>query len=116
MAAYSGSNVAQRESVALLVYSEARRQHFIVTSLASRLVSATNAWIAQIEHARSPEFVSSCACSPTAQLVRIEPQSGDLQFSHAVGRDVFDSEVREGRGWRARLLRVPACHAGMHAR
>jgi hypothetical protein len=40
--------------------------------------------------------------SAKASLIRIDPQSGLLKFSHAVGRDIFESEVGACQGQQQR--------------
>ncbi len=47
--------------------------------------------------------------SAKAQLIRVDPQSGALSFNHAVGRDIFDSEV--GAAYVSMILTLP-CRLG----
>jgi len=45
-------------------------------------------------HSSSLYYMAVCTCSNKAQLIRIDPASGQLKWDQSIGRDTFASEVR----------------------
>ena len=93
--------MAAKESLACLVYSESKRKYYIVARQAHRSAAGLTGIDRCPGPAHCPANACSCRvgcrlmrpCSAKASVIRIDPQSGLLKFSHAAGRDIFESEV-----------------------
>ena len=94
--------MATSNSSAYLCYSELKRKYYIVARLnRSDPACAPRARDRTAGHCKRVHVcLRQCLrapCSTKTHVIRIDPQSGMLKFSHAAGRDIFDTEVRPPR-------------------
>lgn len=92
--------------VVLLYYNASKSKHYIIIKPAYRWVagrsSGQGARNGRLQRVFPPAARSQrpprAPDSPKTQLVRIDPQSGLLQWGAVAGRDTFEDEVRARSG------------------